>query len=561
MSKPQATPAAEHAPSRGVRGVHPEQVFCNGRILTMDGPAPVYAQSLVIRGGIIVFVGDEAPARELFPDALTRDLNGAALLPGFIDAHSHFSAAFDLADRANVGPPPMGPCTDIAAVLQTLKTFKDGRGIGPGGWLIGYGYDQEALAENRHITVNDLDALFPDALVMLVHVSSHGAVLNSAALKWAGIDAGTPTPSGGVIARLPGSQDPAGLLMETAYMNLVVGKLPVLSPEDKLRLLDAAQQDYASQGYTHAQDGFVTVADLDLYQSAAARGLLYLDIAALGSFREAPQWLGNPAYPAGTYRDGFKIAGLKILQDGSPQGRTAYMRDPYLTGGLDGQADWCGEPMIPFPAFAALVQDTLDHGVQLYAHVNGDAAIDQLIRAVEQTGTTAANDLRTVAIHSQFQHPEQLADYLRLGITPSYFTNHTFFWGDVHRANAGEARAGFISPLKSAREAGLAVSNHSDFPVTSLNPFFMMFTAMNRTTRSGHILGPDERVGAYQALQALTTGPAYQLFEEHNKGMLKAGMLADLVVLDADPVVAAAPGIRDIQVLETIKEGVTVFGR
>lgn len=563
MSDSQSTPATAPATPllRAVRGTHPEQVFCNGSILTMDGPAPTYVESLVISGGTIVFVGDESKARERFPAAEPRDLDGAALLPGFIDAHSHFSAAFDLAERVNVGPPPMGACTDIATVLQTLEAFRASRSIGPGEWLIGYGYDQEALTENRHITVNDLDTLFPDALVMLVHVSSHGAVLNSAALQWVGIDATTQTPSGGVIARLPGSQDPAGLLMETAYMNLVVAKLPVLSPADKLRLLDAAQQDYASQGYTHAQDGFVTVADLDLYQSAAAGGLLYLDIAVLGSFMEAPQWLGNPKYPTGSYHDGFKIAGLKVLQDGSPQGRTAYMRSPYLTGGLDGQSDWCGEPTMPFESFAAIVHDTLTHGVQLYTHVNGDAAIDQLIRAVEQTGTTAADDLRTVAIHSQFQHPEQLADYVRLGITPSYFTNHTFFWGDVHRANTGEGRAAFISPLKSALEKGLVVSNHSDFPVTALNPFFMMFTATNRTTRSGSILGPHERVSDYQALQALTTGPAFQLFEEHRKGMLKVGMLADLVMLDVDPLTAGADAVKDIQVLETIKEGVTVYRR
>ncbi|MHA7268537.1 amidohydrolase [Arthrobacter sp. HLT1-20] len=559
MSDSQSTSTPAPVPARAVRGTHPEQIFCNGRILTMRGPSPEYVESIVIGGGKIVFVGDEALARKQFPNAATRDLDGAALLPGFVDAHSHFSAAFDLADRVNVGPPPMGPCDDIATLLQTLDAFRTGRRLGPGEWLVGYGYDQEALADNRHITVKDLDALFPDILVMLVHVSSHGAVLNSAALRWAGIDATTQTPSGGVIARLPGSQEPAGLLMETAYMNLVLGKLPVLSPADKLRLLDGAQQDYASQGYTHAQDGFVTVADLDLYQAAAADGLLYLDIAALGSFWEAPQWLGNPAYPTGIYRNGFKIAGLKVMQDGSPQGRTAYMRSPYLTGGLDGQADWCGEPLMAFESFAAIVHNTLEHGVQLYAHVNGDAAIDQLIRAVEQTGTAAENDLRTVAIHSQFQHPEQLQDYLRLGITPSYFTNHTFFWGDVHRANTGEDRASFISPLKSALETGLLVSNHSDFPVTSLDPFFMMFTAMNRTTRSGHILGPDQRISAYAALQALTTGPANQLFEEDRKGMLKVGMLADFVMLDADPLAATPERVRNIQVLETIKEGVTVY--
>ncbi|MBP2412406.1 putative amidohydrolase YtcJ [Arthrobacter stackebrandtii] len=544
-----------------MRGVHAEQLFYNGTILTMAGPEPSHVECLVTSGGRIAFAGAREEALRLFPAAEARDLAGAALLPGFVDAHSHLAAAFDLADRVNVGPPPMGACTDIASVLDTLEAFRDSRGTGPDGWVTGYGYDQEALAENRHITAADLDARFPQQRVMLVHVSSHGIVLNSAALAWAGIDETTATPAGGVIARVPGTQQPAGLLMETAYLELVAAKLPVLGTQDKLELLDAVQQGYASRGYTHAHEGFSGVTDLDFFQQAADAGLLYLDVAALGSFVDAPQWLGNPHYPTGKYRNGFKIAGLKVLQDGSPQGRTAFMREPYLTGDLDGNPGWRGEPTMPFKVFAEVVATTLAHGVQLYAHVNGDGAIDNLIDAVEQAGSTVTDDARTVAIHSQFQRPEHLPAYVRLGITPSYFTNHTYFWGDVHRANVGEAKAAFISPMQSALEAGLRVSNHSDFPVTALDPMFIVSTAMNRTTRTGHTLGPAERVGAYQALQALTSGPAYQLFEEDRKGMLKVGMLADLVMLDADPLTCAAGTVQDIRVLETIKEGVTVYRR
>ncbi|AIY02659.1 hypothetical protein ART_3060 [Arthrobacter sp. PAMC 25486] len=553
------SPTNPLALAHGNRGEHPDIHFSNGRILTMDGPAPEYVESLVIRGGRIVFAGATEQATKRFPAAKGRDLAGAALLPGFIDAHSHFQATFDLAGKANVGPPPMGGCANIEAVVAALDQHRRRRGIDAGEWLVGYGYDQEALTEKRHITAADLDAHFPDQLVMLVHVSSHGVVLNSAALAWAGIDATTPTPAGGVIARVPGSQEPAGLLMETAYMELVASKLPTPAAQEKLALMDAAQQAYASRGYTHAQDGFASVADLQLYQDAGAAGLLYLDIAALGSFAEAGQWLENPDFPTGSYHNGFKIAGLKILQDGSPQGRTAFMSQPYLTGGLDGRPDWCGEPMMPFQTFAAIIQNCLNHGVQVHAHVNGDAAIDQLIQALELAGTTAADDARTVAIHSQFQRPDHLPDYLRLGITPSYFTNHTFFWGDVHRANVGEAKASFISPLKSAMDSGLIVSNHSDFPVTAVDPLFMMVTAMTRNSRTGHTLGPAERVNAYQALAALTTGPAYQIFEENRKGALKVGMLADLVMLDADPLTVGAAHLQDIKVLETIKEGVAIF--
>lgn len=547
------------APLDHARGNHPDTTYFNGPILTMDGPTPSYAEALTTSGGRIAFVGPLAQARERHPRAELRDLGGTALLPGFIDAHSHLSFAFELAGQANVGAPPVGPCSDIPAVLATLAEFRESHAVPEGGWIIGHGYDQETLAENRHITKEDLDAHFPHHLVMLVHVSSHGAVLNSAALAWAGVGASTDAPEGGIIARIPGTAEPAGLLMETAYIFLVADKMPRPDQEERLLRLDAAQQMYASNGYTHAQDGFATAADLDFYQTAAARRLLYLDVAALGSFLDAKHWLGNSRYPLGTYTRGFKIAGMKILQDGSPQGRTAYMRDPYLLGGPDGQQGWHGEPTSPFEQFAAVVKTGVDAGAQIFVHANGDAAIDDVVKAVDLTGTTAADDRRTVVIHSQFQRPDHLPDYVRLGITPSYFTNHAYFWGDVHITNVGYDKAAFISPLKSAALHGLVASNHTDFAVTPLDPFFVLWSSMARTTRSGVVLGPQERLTAYQALQAITTGPAHQMFEENRKGRLAPGLLADLVIVSADPTTVPVDAVRDLTVVETIKEGVTVF--
>lgn len=538
---------------------HPKQTFNNGRILTMDGPVPGYVEAVTISGGKIVFIGTAADAAKNHPDATVRDLDGATLLPGFIDAHSHLSMAFELAGQVNVGAPPVGDCRDIPSILAALQRFKDERNIGAGEWIIGYGYDQETLTENRHITAADLDHHFVENKVMLVHVSSHGAVLNTAALRWAGVDASTPTPEGGIISRDQANGEPTGLLMETAYMSLVTNKMPRPDPVTKLGTLDSALQMYTANGYTHVQDGFAGVADLDFYQTAAAQGLLYVDVAALGSFMEAESWVGNARYPLGSYSDHFKIAGMKILQDGSPQGRTAYMSEPYLHGGPDGQTPWRGEATMPFERFAGIVQQAVDAGVQVFVHANGDAAIDDVVRAVDRTGTTAADDRRTVVIHSQFQRPDHLGDYARLGMTPSYFTNHTFFWGDVHAANVGYPKASFISPLASAARRGLVASNHTDFGVTPLNPFFVLSTAMARTTRSGMVLGPEERVDAYAALQAITTAAAYQMFEEDRKGRIATGLLADFVIVSADPTQLTAEEIKELRVLETIKEGVTVY--
>lgn len=544
--------------SRSPRGVHPDTVYYGGRILTMDGDRPQYAEAVVISQGLIVYVGSRAAAVERFPQAVARDLAGATMLPGFIDAHSHLLFAIDLVDQVAVGAPPLGSCTDIPAVIEALEAFRVARDIPADGWIIGWGYDENALAESRHISKSELDAAFPGNRVALLHVSSHGAVLNSRALDWAGIDASTPTPVGGVIARIADTNEPSGLLMETGWL-LVRDRMPKPTGSARFDLLDNALQMYASQGYTHVQEGFTSVADMDFLQDAARRGLLYLDVMSLGSFIEAQTWIGNDSYPTGDYSGGYKIAGMKIVGDGSPQAKTAVVTVPYLTGGPGGEPGWRGRPTLPYEQLAALVKYALDAGAQVFVHANGDATIDSVINAVRDAGVTAAEDRRTVMIHSQFQRPDHFGDYLKLGITPSYFTSHTYFWGDVHSANLGVDRASFISPMRSTIEHGLMVSNHSDFTVTPLNPFFIMWTAMTRTTRSGAILGVNERLDAYAALQALTTGPAYQAFEESRKGRIAEGLLADFVILSADPVELGQERIREITVLETIKEGVTVF--
>lgn len=538
------------------RGIHPDTVFVNGRILTMDGPQPVYAEAVVIREGLIAYVGERAGANERFPDAVVHDLDGRALLPGFVDAHSHLVAGFDLVTQVNVAAPPVGTVRCIADVLDALDRFREEKQVPAGSWLVAWGYDQDELAERRHITAADLEERFPEHKVVLVLASKHGAVLGSAALAAVGINADTPTPAGGVIARVGDTNEPAGLLMETAFLHFVGDKLPRPTLDERLEMLDAVQQLYASQGYTHAQDGFTISEDLDFFVRAASEGRLYLDVVALGSFLEADSWIGK--YPT-EYRDGFRVAGMKVIHDGSPQGKTAYVTEPYLTGGPSGQTDWVGEPTFPYETLVAAVQKAFDAGVQVFTHTNGDAAIDDLIRAVRVTGSTREDDRRPVAIHSQFQRPDHLDDYVELGILPSYFTNHVFFWGDVHSTNIGADKAAFISPMRSAMDKGLVVSNHTDFSVTPLEPFLALWTSMARTTRTGVTLGEDERLDAYAALQALTTGAAHQVFEEHRKGRIAEGLLADFVVLSDDPLAVSVDDVRDITVLETIKEGVLVY--
>ncbi len=534
-------------------------LYYGGDILTMDGETPQYVEAVVSRDGKIVFAGKQADAEAQFGNAQKCDLENKTMLPGFIDPHGHFMSAVMMQKQVNVASPPMGTVTDIPSLAKKLQDYKEEHNIGEGDWLVGWGYDQDLIKEQRHITKVDLDHYFPNNKVIIIHISMHGAVLNSKALEWAQIDENSETPPGGIIARLPGGNEPAGLLMEMAYLP-VFGNLPQPSESELLDLMKPAQMMYAANGYTHAMEGFTHIKDMDLLKKAAKEKRLFIDLVSLPGFNEMDQWLNNPDYPFGEYHNRLKFGGGKFTLDGSPQGRTAYMTTPYLQGGPAGETNWSGSTSIPREQLAEMAKTMTKNNIQINFHANGDGAIDDAIYAIKHAGITAAQDRRPVIIHSQFQRPDHLPEYVKLGITPSYFSNHVFFWGDVHIKNVGEKKASFISPLQAAKKAAIITSNHTDFNVTLLDPFFVMWTSMKRETRSGKILGPDQRIDAYSALQALTTGPAYQFFEENRKGRIKAGLRADFVIIDTNPVkVTDVDQIKEIQILKTIKEGQTIY--
>ena len=251
-----------------------------------------------------------------------------------------------------------------------------------------------------------------------------------------------------------------------------------------------------------------------------------------------------------------------ITIDGSPQGRTAAFTTPYLTGGPDGQKDWRGEPSFPQPELAAMVKKVYDGGAPLFVHVNGDAAIDSFLEAHRAAaGDDPARPRGTVGVHSQFIRPDQLEKYRAWSITPSFFTIHCFYFGDVHLANRGPAQADRISPLRSARALGLRPSNHTDFNVAPLDQLFTIHTAVNRVSRSGRVLGADERVTPLEALEAVTIDGARQYGEHDHKGSIEPGKLADLVILSGNPLTVDPAAIAEIKVVETIKEGRTIWPR
>ncbi|HYL26322.1 MAG TPA: amidohydrolase [Candidatus Nitrosotalea sp.] len=531
-------------------------IFNGGDIVTMDDACP-QAEAVAVRGGKILAVGSAAEIGA-FRDDATRviDLAGKALLPGFIDGHSHFFQVALVSGAANVSAPPVGNVSTIAEIVMALREHAAKQPLKRGEWLLGYGYDGSALRDGREATRDDLDSAFPETPVLLVHVSAHGCLLNSAALEIVGINAGTPTPAGGVIARKPGTNEPTGLIMETAWLR-VLPFVPKPTPAQALQSIASAQASYAANGYTTAQDAPVVPTIMMLYEKAAQEGMLSIDLVAYAQAEGLVDRVNRGLRFPSEYSGHLRIGGVKLILDGSPQGRTAYFTQPYLTDGPNGEKNYRGAPVVTADEVNRDVAFAYEHGAQVLAHCNGDAAIDMMLEAHVKAG--APGGRRTTIVHSQFVRRDQLERYAEYGFVASFFTNHAYFWGDVHVRNLGKERAYFLSPMKTAGAMGIRMSDHSDFFVTPLDPLFIAWSAVNRLSRGGEVIGPDERISAHDAFRALTVDAAYQYGEEGRKGTISAGKLADLVVLDRNPLKTGPGEIKDVRVVQTIKEGKSIY--
>jgi predicted amidohydrolase YtcJ len=539
-----------------------ERIIRGGPIVTVHAAQPT-AEAVAIAGGRIVAVGSEAEVmRHKGPATEVTDLAGKTLVPGFIDGHSHFCALVDVQTQALCASPPAGPCTTVADVIAQLKQIQTRRNLGPGKFVMGFGYDPDLLAEKRAPTKQELDAAFPDNPVILVHVSGHGAMLNSKALAAYSITAATPTPPGGVVGRELGSNEPNGLVFETAFMP-IFEKTPGPGPDEQLALIASGQDLYLREGITTAQEGATTKPQYDLLRQAADRGLLKLDVVSLPIIFDVDKiFAGRPPRNEADYTNRLRIGGVKMLMDGSPQGKTAFFTTPYLTGGPSGQQDWRGEPSFPQSTLNEMVKKVYDGGATLFVHCNGDAAIDALLEAHRYaSGDDPTKPRGTVGVHSQFIRHDQLKKYKAWGITPSFFTLHCFYFGDTHVANRGAAQADLISPLKSARALGLRPANHTDFNVSPLDQIFTIHTAVNRLSRSGRVMGAEECVTPLEALEAITIDGARMYGEEATKGSIDVGKLADFAILSGNPLTLVPASIETIRVVETIKEGKTVWKR
>jgi predicted amidohydrolase YtcJ len=536
-----------------------DRIWHGGPILTMND-AGMRAEAVAEAGGRIIAVGEAADVLATRgPGTQVIDLGGRTLVPGFVDAHGHIFMGGLQAVTANLLAPPDGPVKDIASLQKAMKQWLQANpGLADLPFAVGFGYDNSQFAELRHPTRDDLDAISTEVPIVALHQSAHLAAVNSRALEILGYTKDTPDPAGGVIRRREGGMEPDGVLEETALFPIAQRLLAAIGPAGIERLLKAGAEQWTRYGYTTVQEGRAFPPVDAALVAAAAEGAFKVDVVAYPDMLASRDFI--EAHASRDYVNRLRVGGAKLVIDGSPQGFTAWRDRPYYAPVGDYPPGYHGYSNVTDEQVINAVDWAFANGIQIMAHANGEAAADLLIAAIKAgTAKHGQADRRPILLHGQFQREDQLDAYRQLGLIPSFFPMHTYYWGDWHRDHTvGPEQADDISPTGWAVQRGMRFTSHHDAPVAFPDAMRVLDATVTRRSRSGDIIGPAQRVDVITGLKALTIWAAYQQFEEASKGSLEVGKLADFAILSADPTAVDPETIDRIRVVETIKEGTTI---
>ena len=545
--------------TRSIAAPHHE-IYVNGTVLTMDSENRT-AEAVSVRDGVIEAVGgSEAMLAKANDETLVVDLRGRTLMPGFVDAHGHFPGSGQTVFSVDLNSPPIGDVTDMKQLLALLSDFAMERGDG---WVVGHGYDDTLLREKRHPTRDDLDQVSRNRPVAVVHVSGHLAVVNSAALQILGIDESTQDPEGGVIVRDLASANgrrPNGVLEETAARAVWEHTLD-LGVMDGLRMTTKAAKEYLAVGVTTASAGGMPSSVAELLGTLSGLNQFFQRVALFPLFEEVGDSLLSGERSLADFAGArVSVPRVKIIADGSIQGYTGYLSEPYYVP-FKGDASYRGYPSVPSDELSRQVKALYERRIPVAIHCNGDASIDDGLDAIE--AAMAAHpwpEARPLIIHAQMTRKDQIERMAELGVTPSFFSAHTYYWGDRHAAIfMGPERAANMSPARWALDAGVRFSSHLDTPVTPMLPLQAVWSQVERESTGGVVIGRAQRIGRMPALRAVTIDAAWQVFMDDEIGSIEPGKRADLVVLSENPL--TAEDIRGIQVDRTVIDGATVYAR
>lgn len=537
-----------------------DTIYSGGPILTINDGQPS-AEAVAVKNGHILAVGSLSDIAIHRGDTTNLfDLDGRAMLPGFVDSHGHAIMGGLQALSANLLAAPDGDVADIPSLQDTLRSWiaDNEKIVNKVQLIVGFGYDQSQLTELRHPTREDLDEVSSDVPIIIVHQSGHFGVANSKALELTNVDADTSNPAGGVIRRQADGA-PNGVLEENAFFMVLTNLLGGLGEEGLRAFADAGPKLWAKFGYTTAQEGRTAPPVVEVMKSVASVGGFKIDVVAYPDILVDRDYIAENV--SGSYVNRMRVGGAKLTIDGSPQGFTAWRDRPYFDPVGAYEPGYLGYPAVSNEQVIEAVDWAFDNDIQILVHSNGEAASDLLLASIDSaTIKYGPADRRPVLIHGQFLREDQVDTMKRLNVFPSLFPMHTFYWGDWHRDHTvGPVLAENISPTGWLRERGMMFGSHHDAPVAFPDSMRVLDATVTRRTRSGDILGPSQRVDVLTALKSMTIWPAWQHDEADLKGSIEVGKLADFVILSDDPTAINPENLDQLRVKVTIKEDEVVY--
>ncbi|MDQ0353070.1 putative amidohydrolase YtcJ [Alkalibacillus filiformis] len=531
-------------------------IIYNGDIITLEEEL-IDVQAVGVEDGTItkVWTGDfdpeEVTAKEWY------NLEGKTLTPGFIDTHNHILMYSKMKSQVYCGPPEN---RSVDRLLATIK--KEAQNQESTKWIIGYGYDDTMLEEQRHITREEIDRVAPDHPVFIRHISGHLAVVNSKALEVSDINDDVKDPSGGHFGRHEdGTLD--GVLYELPVLEKVMRHLDQLTSDELTRLMIEASEDYIKEGITTNTDAAVGLDGGFSEYEEHIRAVTHPDFKLKMRYMVMDDVLNEKpfadlsadevdSYISFQSNGQARLDSAKFFQDGSIQGYTGALRDGYHlhpehNGALIHQQETLNE----------MFRNAHDRGFRIACHGNGDLAIDSIIQALTNALEKSPREGHLHRIeHLQTAKEEDLKRMAEYDIATSLFINHVYYWGDRHRdIFLGPERAEKLDPLNSVREHGLLYTLHSDNPITAISPLFSIWAAVNRVTRNGHVLGESEKIDTYEALKTMTLYGARLNDTEETNGSIQIGKEADFAVLGQNPLTIDPMVIKDINVVQTFIDG------
>ncbi|MEM4727643.1 MAG: amidohydrolase [Candidatus Bathyarchaeia archaeon] len=545
------------AASMALDGLEADLVLIDGKVLTLD-PKDTIVEAVAIKDGRILATGSTSYILKM-AGGRTKiiDLDGRLALPGFIDTHTHPSHAATRLYEVDCRSPP------VRSIKEILEMVAERAGeLGPGKWIRGANYNDLKLEERRHITRWELDEAAPENPVFISKETGHLCVVNSLALKLAGIDRETPNPPGGIIDR-DEKGEPTGLLYETAG-ELVSSHIPPYTVEEIKEGLKRVWSQFSEWGITTTHDASAYGESIRAYQQLLAEGVRRVRTLLMISIhpRSPPgadllDALTSLGIQSGFGDDWLKVISVKIMGDGSGSGGTAAVYTPQHRGtrglGL----------MITSPEdLKRLTVKAHMAGLRVSIHSIGDRGIDHALDAIEEAQRLKPiPDMRHRIEHNSLCTPKQLKRIKELGVTPSSSIGYMWGIGDDYAENFGPERERWLHPHKSMIDLGIIAGGNSDYPVSDGNPMVQIYEAVTRRTRTGRTIGPEEAITLKEALRLYTWNGAYLGKEEHIKGSIEPGKYADIVVLDRDILNISPEELKDVKVDITIVDGRIVFQR